>query len=265
MGDYTDESVGSKDLLIFFKYHDVTGILPVMSTKKRIAIVIPAYNEAGAIGDVVFGVKKLLSKQDFIAEVVVVDDGSADNTAEVARAAGAEVVQHVLNSGSGGATATGLSYADRNGFDIAATMDADGQHNPKDVLRGIEIMLAGNADLLIGSRLINNDGMSKVKVLGNKGLSFITYVLFGVNSTDSQSGLRIFSKKSLRQLKWKTSGYEFCSEMLWRAKQQKLEIGEYPIEAIYTDYSKNKGQNNWNGFNIVRSLIRRRLMELIGE
>ncbi|MGF7229606.1 MAG: glycosyltransferase family 2 protein [Candidatus Saccharibacteria bacterium] len=236
-----------------------------MSTKKRVAIVIPAYNEAGAISDVIHGVRQLLSKQSFDFTVVVIDDGSADNTAEVARAAGAEVVQHVLNSGSGGATATGLSYANRNDFDVAATMDADGQHNPADVLRGVEIMLTRDVDLLIGSRLINNDGMSKVKVLGNRGLSIITYLLFGVNSTDSQSGLRVFSRKALGQLKWKTSGYEFCSEMLWRARQLNLNIDEYPIEAIYTDYSKNKGQNNWNGFNIVRSLIRRRIMELFGE
>lgn len=236
-----------------------------MSTKKRVAIVIPAYNEGLVVGDVITNVSKLMAKQEFDFQIVVVDDGSIDNTFEVSRKAKAHVIQHVLNSGSGSATATGLSYADRNGFDAAATLDADGQHSPEDLLKGIEIMLKGDVDLLIGSRLINNDGMSKVKILGNWGLSFITYLLFGVNSTDSQSGLRIFSKRALEQLKWRTSGFEFCSEMLWRAKQQNLVIDEYPIQAIYTDYSKKKGQNNWNGFNIVKSLLRRRLMELIGE
>ena len=233
-----------------------------MSEVTRVAVVIPAYNEDTAIGDVIKNMTSLLQKQKFTFEIVVVDDGSIDRTAEVSRQAGAHVIEHVLNSGSGGATATGLSYANRKKFDIAVTMDADGQHNPKDVLRGIETMLEGNADLLIGSRLINSDGMSKVKILGNKGLSFITYLLFGVNSTDSQSGLRVFSKRALKQLKWKTSGYEFCSEMLWRAKQQGLTIDEYPIEAIYTDYSKGKGQNNWNGINILKSLIRQRIVEM---
>jgi hypothetical protein len=125
--------------------------------------------------------------------------------------------------------------------------------------------MKGGADLLIGSRLINSDGMSKVKALGNQGLSFITLILFGIKVTDSQSGLRIFSKRALSKLRWKTDGYEFCSEMLWRAKQQKLQIAEYPVRAIYTDYSKAKGQNNWNAFNIVKSLIKRRVVELFSE
>jgi glycosyltransferase involved in cell wall biosynthesis len=197
--------------------------------------------------------------------IIVVDDGSKDNTAEQADQAGAHVIRHVLNSGSGGATATGLSYAYQKGFDIATTSDGDGQHDPADVLRGVEHMLASGHDLLIGSRLINNTGMSRVKILGNRGLSFITYILFGINVTDSQSGLRIFSQHALSKLKWKTSGYEFCSEMLWRAKQLNLKIGEFPIKAIYTDYSRSKGQNNWNAFNIIKSLLKRRVVEFFSE
>jgi glycosyltransferase involved in cell wall biosynthesis len=197
--------------------------------------------------------------------IVVVDDGSKDTTGETAAKAGATVVSHILNSGSGSATATGLSYAERHGFEIAATIDADGQHDPKDLLAGVQLMQKGQHDLLIGSRLTNNRGMSGVKRFGNKGLSFLTLLLFGVSVTDSQSGLRVFSHKAIKTLKWKTSGFEFCSEMLWRAKQQRLRIGEFPIKAIYTDYSKQKGQNNWNGFNIVKTLLRRRLMELFYE
>jgi hypothetical protein len=170
-----------------------------------------------------------------------------------------------LNTGSGGATATGLSYAFQNDFDIATTCDADGQHAAEDVLRGVELMSKSNVDLLIGSRLINKEGMSRVKILGNRGLSFVTYVLFGINVTDSQSGLRIFSRRALSDLKWKTSGYEFCSEMLWRAKQLNLVISEFPIKAIYTEYSKSKGQNNWNAFNIVKVLLRRRVVEFFSE
>ncbi len=103
--------------------------------------------------------------------------------------------------------------------------------------------------------------MSRVKVLGNWGLSFITYILFGVKSTDSQSGLRVYSRKALESLRWKTSGYEFCSEMIWRAKQISLTITEHPIKAIYSDYSKGKGQSNWYAFNILKSLIKRRVVE----
>lgn len=228
----------------------------------RVCIVIPAYNEAQVIKSVVQKAIKVFAKAPYAIDIVVVNDGSKDETSAQARKGGAIVIDHILNSGAGGATATGLLYAKKNAYDLAATMDADGQHAPEDVLEGIDESIAANTDLLIGSRLIDTTGMSKVKILGNKGLSFITWLLFGVNVTDSQSGLRIYSKKALNTLEWKSIGYEFCSEMIWRAKQKGLTIHEYPIQAIYTDYSKGKGQNNWNGINIVKRLVGQRLEEL---
>lgn len=228
----------------------------------NVCVVIPAYNEGSVIGSVVEDIKRALDTSSMRHEVVVVNDGSKDNTAAQARKAGATVINHILNSGAGGATATGLSYANQQGFDFAITMDADGQHLPEDVIEGIRTIIDRETDLLIGSRLIDTSGMPKVKVLGNKGLSIITKILFGINITDSQSGLRVFSKNALENLRWRTSGYEFCSEMLWRAKQLRLSISEYPIKAVYTDYSKTKGQNNWNAVNIVKSLIKRRIVEI---
>jgi glycosyltransferase involved in cell wall biosynthesis len=233
-----------------------------MSITNKVCVVIPAYNEGSVIKDVVKGIKTSLDATSIVYEIVVVNDGSKDNTTTQARLGGAKVIDHILNSGAGGATATGLSYANQNGFDFAVTMDADGQHLAKDVINGIEKAQKTDVDLLIGSRLIDTKGMSKVKILGNRGLSVITWLLFGINVTDSQSGLRIFSQKALASLRWKTSGYEFCSEMLWRAKQLDLNISEYPIKAIYTDYSKTKGQNNWNAINIVKSLVKRRVVEI---
>ena len=230
----------------------------------KVCVVMPAYNEASVIGDVIQGVIKTFKQSPYFIEIVVVNDASKDNTSTIARNSGATVIDHILNSGAGGATATGLSYAQQSGYDIAATMDSDGQHSARDVLTGINELEKRKSDLLIGSRLIESKGMSKTKILGNKGLSLITYLLFGINSTDSQSGLRIYSRAALEQLRWKTSGYEFCSEMLWRAKQLGLKIDEYPIEAIYTDYSRSKGQNNWNAINIVKSLVKRRIAELLG-
>lgn len=237
----------------------------MVSHQKRVCIVIPAFNEATAVGAVIRDVKKTFKQSDFTADIVVVNDGSKDTTSAVARKHGAIVIDHILNSGAGGATATGLRYAEQYGYDIAATMDADGQHAPSDVLKGVKkIASSASLDLLIGSRLINSKGMSRVKVIGNKGLSITTYLLFGIKSTDSQSGLRIFSRRALENLRWKTSGYEFCSEMLWRANQIGLNVSEYSIKAIYTDYSKTKGQNNWNGINIVKSLVKRRIAEMFG-
>ena len=233
--------------------------------KKRVAIIIPAYNESAVIRQVLADLLKVFSKSGYDYQIVVVDDGSKDDTAQIAKSNGAHLINHIINVGTGGATATGLSYAQQGGFEIAATLDADGQHSADDVLKGIKLIHERKHDLLIGSRLIDSEGMSKVKRLGNKGLSFITFILFRVNVTDSQSGLRVFSRRALEELRWKTSGYEFCSEMLWRAKQRKMKISEYSIKAIYTDYSKSKGQNNWNAFNIIKTLLRRRLVELIGE
>jgi glycosyltransferase involved in cell wall biosynthesis len=235
-----------------------------MSVKKinRIALIIPAYNEGRVIRDVVSSLIETFESTQYEFRVIVVDDGSKDDTARQARLGGAYVVCHILNTGSGGATATGLSYAYQNGYDIATTSDADGQHDPKDVLKGVRYATKHNVDLLVGSRLMDNHGMSRVKILGNRGLSIITNALFGIRVTDSQSGLRVFSRRALAELKWKTSGYEFCSEMLWRAKQLNLVIDEYPIKAIYTEYSKSKGQNNWNAINIIKLLVRRRIAEL---
>ena len=230
---------------------------------KHALVVIPAYNEAPVIKDVIENAQKVFkTSKDCKIDIVLINDGSSDETSNNAKKTGVKVIDHVLNSGAGGATLTGLSYARQNNYDIVATMDADGQHSPNDVLNGIKYLTKNKQDLVIGSRLINSDGMSKTKVLGNKGLSFITKMLFGVNVTDSQSGLRIYSKNAIDNLDWKSTGYEFCSEMIWRANQANMEISEYPIEAIYTDYSISKGQNNWNAINIVKQLFKQRLVEM---
>ena len=233
-----------------------------MDLKKNV-IIIPAYNESSVIGRVIKGLYKELLRAQIEASIVVVDDCSTDNTADVAKKYGATVIKHIINQGAGGATSTGIKYAEMIGADMTITMDADGQHSAEDVVRGIKLMNSGKADLLIGSRLINPKGMSRVKILGNKGLTMITWFLFGVKVSDSQSGLRIFNKKAIDRLEWKSTGYEFCSEMLWRAKQSNLRISEYPIGAIYTEYSKSKGQNNWNAVNIIHALVRRRIMEFL--
>jgi glycosyltransferase involved in cell wall biosynthesis len=235
-----------------------------MESKKSISVcvIIPAFNESKVISKVVSDIQSKFAKQPYDYQVVVVDDKSTDNTAAEAYQANVHVVRHLLNQGAGGATSTGLRYSAINNFDYAITMDADGQHQANDAIACLKNAIDNNTDLLIGSRLIDKRGMSRVKVLGNRGLTFITWLLFRVSVTDSQSGLRVFSRKSLRMLEWKSTGYEFCSEMIWRADQLGLTIKEHPITAIYTDYSVSKGQNNWNGINIVKSLLRRRIVEM---
>ncbi|MCA9329414.1 glycosyltransferase family 2 protein [Candidatus Saccharibacteria bacterium] len=236
-----------------------------MTERIKVVFLLPAFNESAVLGDVIIELQKAVKKKKYESLIVVIDDGSTDETGNIASASGVQIIRHILNTGSGGATSTGIRFAKQQGATIAATLDADGQHKISDVLNGVDIMLKNDIDLLIGSRLINSEGMSKIKILGNKGLSFITGLLFGVNVTDYQSGLRLYSQKSITTLRWRSVGYEFCSEMLWRAKQQGLIVNEYPIEAIYSDYSIAKGQNNWNAVNIVKSLIKHRIVELFGE
>lgn len=231
-------------------------------SNESICVVISAYNEESVIASVVNDVKRAFKNKPFTSKIIVIDDHSSDATARRAEEAGAQVIRHVLNTGHGGAVSTGILFAEKNHFDIAAILDGDGQHLGADVVNGVEKLIESKSDLMIGSRLIDGQGMSKVKQVGNVGLNLITRVLFGIRSSDSQSGMRIFSEKAIRKLRWKSSGYEFCSEMLWRAKQTGLKVGEYPIKAIYTEYSLAKGQNNWNGINIVKSLLKRRISEL---
>lgn len=228
----------------------------------KVCVIIPAFNEAKVIYSVISDLKTEFKRNKIHGDVVVINDRSSDDTGAVARDAGAIVIDHLVNQGAGGATSTGLFFAKENTYDIVVTMDADGQHIASDVVRGIELIKGGDADVLIGSRLIDSKGMPRIKRLGNVGLSTITKLLFGINSTDSQSGLRVFNKDAILKIEWRSTGYDFCSEMLWRAKQLNLTVRDYPIKAVYTEYSAGKGQNNWNAINIIKALVKRRLSEI---
>lgn len=232
------------------------------SGQELIAIVIPAYNEEQSIDSVLSGLPKKINNQTTIT--VVVNDGSADNTAGiVSKHKNVHLVNHILNSGAGAATRTGINYAVLKGATTVVTMDADGQHHVEDVIKIVQHSLATGNDLVIGSRLVSSKGMPWLKTVGNKGLSFITYLIFGVFVTDSQSGLKVFNQKALDQIHFHSNNYAFCSEILWQAHQHKLKIEEVPIRAIYTEYSISKGQSNWNAINIIGQMLKRRFLGFI--
>lgn len=233
--------------------------------KRRVCVLVPVYNEGPVVRDVLLTTKEVFDDQKkFQIDIVVVNDGSTDTTAAEVEKTGCIVINHVLNSGQGAAILTGLNYALKHDYEIVACMDGDGQHLPSDVLKGIIKLQDEDYDFLVGSRMIDSSGMSRVKVIGNTGLTLLTFLLFGSRSTDSQSGLRVFSRKAVEQLRWKSTGYEFASEMLWRANQLRLRSADYPIKAVYTSYSISRGQNNWNAINIVKTLLKRRIVELFG-
>lgn len=231
---------------------------------KRIGIVIPAYNEGSVISDVLRDLPRSIA--DSTVTIIVVNDGSRDDTAQkVAQFKDVVLINHLLNSGAGAATRTGLAYAKQINCDVVATCDGDGQHHPDDAVKVIEATLNGLADLVIGSRIADLKGMPWYKTVGNLGLSAITYMIFGAFVVDSQSGLKAFNRMALHAIHFTGSDYSFCSEIVWRAKQQKLRVTEVPIRAIYTSYSMGKGQLKLNGFNLIGQMLKRRILGLLNE
>jgi len=234
---------------------------------EKIGVIIPAYNEAGVIGAVLSGLPAKISIKGttYKLATIVINDGSTDDTAQkVAKQKNVLLINHLLNSGAGAATRTGMHYARDIGCKFMVTMDADGQHDPADVIRVIKEAATSKADLIIGSRLQQRKGMPWYRVMGNWGLSAITMLLFGVVVSDSQSGLRGMNKKAMNHITFRSDRYAFCSEMIWRARQENLVIKEVPIKAIYTDYSLKKGQGNVGaGFALVSQLVKHRIMDFI--
>lgn len=224
----------------------------------NLKIIIPAYNEEQVIGSVLKG---LPAELDGISEIetVVIDDGSEDNTSRVARNGGATVIRHGLNCGLGGAIGTGLEYAKITDADLAVTFDADGQHDSDDLYPVLGPLLAGEADVVIGSRMINPDGMPRLRTIGNWGLSAGTYLLFGTWCTDSQSGFRAFSRKAIQAMEINANCMEVSSDLIREIGDKNLRLKEVPIKAKYSSYSLGKGQRKRNALNIAVRLVVRRL------
>jgi glycosyltransferase involved in cell wall biosynthesis len=154
----------------------------------------------------------------------------------------------------GAATKTGIEYA-KNKADVIITFDADGQHNPKDIEKVAGPIIAKKADLVIGSRLLNFQKMPADRLFINWIANIATFILFGVFSTDSQSGLRAFSKKAAGLINFGGDRMDFSSEILLEAHKHRLKIKEVPTSAIYTEYSRTKGQKNINALPTLARLV----------
>jgi len=216
----------------------------------QVVVVIPAYNEAHTIVEVVRGLK--LKGFD---RIVVVDDGSSDQTGEFVRQQGVVLISHLVNRGVGGALGTGINAALRFSPKVIVTFDADGQHDPDDVPRLIEPIEKGEADMVNGSRLLNPEGMPWYRQVANRIANLVTYVLFGVWTTDSQSGLRAFSRDAATRLQFMSSGMGANSEILAEIVRNNLRFKEVPVKAIYTSYSLSKGQSLDVGLRTMVKLI----------
>jgi len=223
----------------------------------KLAILVPAFNEEKTIGRVLESIPGRYPKISKV-EIVVISDGSTDKTAEIALRTGATLIEHSLNRGLGGSLGTGFEYARRNNFDVVLTFDADGQHNPFDIWPVARPIVYKKADVVVGSRLKNHDGMPWYRIIGIWGLNLITATFFWVWSTDSQSGLRAFSKKAVSKIDIQSNKMEVSSEFFYEIGKKELKMVEVPIQSIYTNYSLEKGQKNINAFQIISKLIYRR-------
>lgn len=217
-------------------------------------VVVPAYHEAAVIGEVVAGLRRRF------ANVLVVDDGSRDDTAARARQAGAQVIRHAVNLGQGAALRTGIEQALRLGAQVIVTFDADGQHRPEDACRLVDAVRAGEADLALGSRFLGSTvGMPRSRRWALKAAVWLTRVLYGVRLTDAHNGLRALSADAARRIRIRHHGMAHATEIVHEALRLRLRVVERPVVIVYSDYSLAKGQKLSNSLAIVADLLARRL------
>lgn len=220
-------------------------------------IIVPAFDEAAVIGDVIADVRSVFD------HVVCVDDGSSDDTGTIARHAGAYVVRHPVNLGQGAAIQTGVEFARAQpGARMFATFDADGQHRVNDVVRMVERLSAGDLDIVIGTRFAGPavSGMPPLKRVVLRTAVRLSPRIRRLGLSDAHNGLRVFNRTVADGLDITMNGMSHASEFIALIAEKHWRVGEEPVEVLYTDYSKSKGQPLLNGINIMfDGLLRKRM------
>ncbi len=239
----------SNQLLNFPEDLIIENLTAFISPPSKIMVAIPAYNEERFIGSVV------IRSLTFTPDVVVIDDGSQDDTAYIAEMAGAIVIKHGRNTGKSGAVNTALKWARQNGSEAIIFIDGDGQHNPDEIGQVLAPVLEGRADMVIGSRFLNV--RSKIPIyrrFGQHALTAATNMASNISVTDSQSGFRAFSKRAIEVMRFDGAGFSVESEMQFLAKQHKLSVAEVPISVVY--HEKAKRNPFAHGMQIISNMAR---------
>lgn len=216
------------------------------STPLKTIVAMPAYNEAKYIGSLV------LQAKQYASEVIVIDDGSVDQTSVVAELAGAVVIKHKENRGYGNAIQSILVEARKRGADILVILDADAQHNPDEIPSLIKAVQEGS-DLVIGSRELQRNVIPFYRRMGQKVLSNLTYIVSRKRLSDTESGFRAYSKKAIATLELKEGGMAVSSEIVSTAAQQGLKITEVPISVTYTKDSSSMNPVK-HGFGVLNRI-----------
>jgi len=199
-----------------------------MKKVMKIAIGLPAYNEEVKIGKIISELKSITKT------IIVCDDGSSDSTSSIAENLNATVINHPKNLGYGASIRSLFLKGKEIDCDILVTFDADGQHDFKDIEAVIQPILDQKADIVIGSRFLNdNDNVPKYRKIGIKAITKIANVSTSKDISDSQSGFRAYSKKALNEIEPTESGMSVSTEILMKATRNNLRILEVPITVLY--------------------------------
>ena len=213
--------------------------------------IIPAYNEDTRIRTVIEAAK------EYADIVLVVDDGSSDQTATVSEQAGATVLRHIENCGPGAATMTGIEGAKLLGADVVITLDADGQHDPHDIPALLEPVLEDTADLAVANRFGQRNNIPCIRRLFNAIGNLITFCATGRWMKDSQCGFKIFGPKALAQVDIRMSGFEFCTEIVRESVKNRWRVTEVPSKVLYSEYTMAKGQSFAMGIQTALKILLR--------
>lgn len=229
--------------------HDPATARP--GTDDDVWVVIPLYNEASVIGTVVADLRRHFD------HVVCVDDGSTDASAAAAEAAGARVLRHPMNLGQGAALQTGIEYArEQLGAGYLVTFDADGQHRIEDALAMIERARRDGLAIVFGSRFLDDRtdiGWAKRAVL--RTAAWVTNWTTHLKLTDAHNGLRVIRVDAARGINMQQDRMAHATEIVLQLGRTRLPWAEHPVEVLYTDYSRAKGQSLLNSVNILIDLI----------
>jgi glycosyltransferase involved in cell wall biosynthesis len=223
---------------------------------QNIWIIVPAYNESARLDRTLQGVRELYPN------VVVVDDGSCDETSLVARRAGAWVLRHVLNCGQGAALQTGIDFALRQGAEFLVTFDADGQHNPREIQDLLAPLRQNQADVALGSRFLGQavDMPSSRRLILKLGVLF-TRLVSRIKVSDTHNGLRAFTRQAAGQIKLRQNRMAHASEILDQIRHSHLRFVEIPVTIRYSPETLAKGQSSLGAVKIAGELLLGRMIK----
>lgn len=218
----------------------------------RILVCIPAFNEADTIVEVINKSKK------YVEGVIVYDDGSTDDTYELAKGAGATVIKSPRNTGYGAAIRNLFQAAREQNADIMVTLDSDGQHNPDHIPQVIEPLRTQNVDIVIGSRFLSKEDKEKIPRYRSFGIKTITKLTQSASYsalTDSQSGFRAYSKKAISEINLFEDGMAVSTEILLRAREKNLSAMEVPITINYENRDTSTHNPITHGVGVLYSVL----------